>query len=90
MKNPDLFDRNFIHLPEWAQQIAKRKQKERWVRLFIPCKHVMREFFSITVPSHIAFDIWIAYNFPLIERLSGNHSGRRGNLSFSSHILIRP
>jgi len=70
-KNLDLFDGNFIHLPEWAQQIAKRKQKERWVLLSIPGKHVMREFFSITLPSHIAFDKWLAYNFPLIERLSG-------------------
>jgi len=68
--NPDWFDGNFIHLPEWAQQKAKRKQRERWVRLSIPGKYVMREFFSITVPSRIAFDKWIRYNFPLIEGLS--------------------
>jgi len=55
-QNPDWFDGNFIHLPEWAQQKAKRKQRERWVRLSIPGKYVMREFFSITVPSRIAFD----------------------------------
>jgi len=30
----------------------------------------MREFFSITVLSHIASDKWLAYNFPLIEGLS--------------------
>jgi integrase len=68
--NPDWFDGNFIHLPEWAQQKARRKQRERWVRLSIPGKYVMREFFSITVPSRIAFDKWLAYNFPLIEGLS--------------------
>jgi len=69
-KNPDWFYGNFIHLPEWAQQKAKRKQRERWVRLSIPGKYVMMEFFSITVPSRIALDKWLAYNFPLIEGLS--------------------
>jgi len=68
--NPDWFDGNFINLPEWAQQKAKRKQRERWVRLSIPGKYVMREFFAIRMPSRVAFDKWIRYNFPLIEGLS--------------------
>jgi integrase len=68
--NPDWFDGNFIHLPEWAQLKAKRKQRERWVRLSIPGKYVMREFFAIRMPSRIAFDKWTRYNFPLIEGLS--------------------
>ncbi len=67
--SPDWFDGNFIHLPEWAQKKAKRKQLERWVRLSIPGKYVMREFFSIEVPSRIAFDKWLRYNFPLIQGL---------------------
>jgi integrase len=32
-KNPDWLDTKFIHLPEYAQKKAKRKQKERWIKL---------------------------------------------------------
>ena len=40
------------------------------MRLSIPGKYVMREFFAIRMPSRIALDKWIRYNFPLIEGMS--------------------
>jgi len=45
-ENPDWFDRRFIHLPEWAQRKAKRKQRERWVKLSDKGKTVLPFFFK--------------------------------------------
>jgi len=69
-QNPDWFDRQFIHLPEWAQKKAKRKQRERWIRLSIMGKSIIPQLFEIYVPPSNTFDKWLKYNFPLIEGLS--------------------
>jgi len=45
-ENPDWFDRRFIHMPEWAQRKAKRKQRERWVKLSDRGKTVVPFFFK--------------------------------------------
>jgi hypothetical protein len=45
-KHPEWFDGNFIHLPESAQLKAKRKQKERWIRLSSMGKAVLPYFFK--------------------------------------------
>ena len=44
--NPDWVDGRFIHLPEWAQRKAKRKQRERWVKLSDKGKTVLPFFFK--------------------------------------------
>ena len=68
--NPDWFDGNFIHLPDYAQGKVKRKQRERWVRLSIMGKAILPQLFEIdNLPERMAFDKWLQYNFPDIEGL---------------------
>lgn len=68
--NPQWFDGNFIHLPEYAQGKVKRKQKERWVRLSIMGKTILPQFFELKyIPTQIALDKWLKYNFPDLEGL---------------------
>lgn len=43
-EHPEWFDGNFIHLPSLAVKKAKRKQKERWVRLNPLGKEVVKNF----------------------------------------------
>ena len=45
-KNPEWFDGRFIHLPEYAQKKAKRKQRERWVRLNPQGQQILPFFFK--------------------------------------------
>jgi integrase len=45
-KHPEWFDGEFIHLPTIAQKKAKRRQKERWVRLNPQGQHVLPFFFK--------------------------------------------
>ena len=44
--NPDWVDGRFIHLPTFAQRKAKRKQKERWVRLSSKGTSLLPYFFK--------------------------------------------
>ena len=44
--NPDWVEGRFIHLPEWAQRKAKRKQRERWVKLSDRGKTILPFFFK--------------------------------------------
>lgn len=69
-QNPNWFDGNFIHLPEWAQKKAKRKQLERWIKLSIMGKATLPQLFDIAVPPRSTFDKWLEYNFMLVEGLS--------------------
>jgi len=69
-QNPEWLDREFIHLPEWAQKKAKRKQKERTVKLSIMGRSIIPQLFEISVPPRTTFDKWLKYNFPLIQGLS--------------------
>lgn len=68
--NPDWFDGDFIHLPEWAQKKAKRKQLERWIKLSIMGKATLPQLFDIVVPPRSTFDKWLEYNYPLVYGLS--------------------
>ncbi|MEM2778316.1 MAG: hypothetical protein QXH00_06470 [Candidatus Jordarchaeales archaeon] len=45
-ENPIWFDGKFIHLPEYAQKKAKRKQRERWVRLNPQGQQILPFFFK--------------------------------------------
>ena len=55
-ENKDWFDGTFIHLPEAALLKAKRKQKERWVRVGPRGSSVLQYFFpSKALPS---YKIW--------------------------------
>ncbi len=47
-KNLDWLDSRFIHLPEYAQKKAKRKQKERWVKLSNKGMTILPYFFKVT------------------------------------------
>jgi len=52
-ENKDWFDGTFIHLPEAAPLKAKRKQKERWVRVSPRGSSVLQYFFtSKALPSY--------------------------------------
>jgi len=42
--HPEWFDGKFIHLPEIAMKKAKRKQKERWIRLNPLGREIIRAF----------------------------------------------
>ena len=68
--NPDWFDGNFIHLPEWSQKKAKRRQLERWIKLSVMGRAILPQLFDISVPPRSTFDKWLSYNFLLIEGLS--------------------
>ena len=69
-QHPEWFDGNFIHLPQWAQKKAMRKQKERWVKLSIMGRSILPRLWEITVPPRTTFDKWLRYNFPMIGGLS--------------------
>jgi integrase len=45
-KHPKWFDGRFIHLPEHAQRKAKRRQRERWIRLNPQGQQVLPFFFK--------------------------------------------
>jgi len=45
-EHPEWFDGKFIHLPEYAQLKAKRKQRERWVRLNPQGQQILPFFFK--------------------------------------------
>jgi len=52
-ENKDWFDGTFIHLPEAALLKAKRKQKERWVRVSPRGSSVLQYFFEVkALPSY--------------------------------------
>ena len=52
-ENKDWFDGTFIHLPEAALLKAKRKQKERWVRVSPRGSSVLQYFFTAkALPSY--------------------------------------
>ena len=46
--HPDWLDGKFVHLPEYAQRKALRKQKERWVRLSSRGVTLLPHFFDKT------------------------------------------
>lgn len=45
-EHPEWFDGKFIHLPEYAQLKAKRRQRERWVRLNPQGQQILPFFFK--------------------------------------------
>jgi len=49
-KHPEWFDGNFIHLPREAVKKAKRKQKERWIRLNPRGKEIIEAFLKLDKP----------------------------------------
>ena len=69
-QNEEWFDGHFVHLPLWAQKKAKRKQLERWIRLSIMGRAILPQLFGISVPSRVALDKWLVYNFPLVKGIS--------------------
>ena len=57
-KNPDWLDTKFVHLPEYAQKKAKRKQKERWIKLSSKGVTVLPYFFKATSPPLPTYGAW--------------------------------
>ncbi len=70
-QHPEWFDGSFIHLPpETGQKKVKRQSPERWVRLSIAGKAMIKSLFDISLPSVESADQYIHYTFPLIEHFS--------------------
>jgi hypothetical protein len=65
-QHPEWFDGKFIHLPEFAQKKAKRKQRERWIRLSSMGIAILPYFFKVKpLPSWKAWTLnlrrWAVY-----------------------------
>jgi hypothetical protein len=56
LEHPEWYDGTFIHLPEFAQKKAKRKQLERWIRLSDLGRMIIPRFLKCKLPSRTAWN----------------------------------